>query len=114
LIIGDADHNKATPSPAYSNFFASGDNPHAPHVFVESVERKLEEHTEKQALGKPIEKNKTVKAVIEENLACQGKLIQGDGNIAFNEAVGVIRMMLEEGPNANESNIIETLAIAQR
>jgi serine/threonine protein kinase len=100
LMIGDADTDSVTPSPTYSNFFATGGKPQAPDFFVESVERKLEEHMDMQALGKPIEKNKTVKAVLEDILACQGTLVQGNGNDAFNEAVEAIRIMLTKAPEA--------------
>jgi hypothetical protein len=41
-----------------------------------------------------MEKNRTVKAVLEDILVCQGKIIQGDGDAAFNEAVEAIRTML--------------------
>jgi serine/threonine protein kinase len=111
VMIGEAETDSVTPSLAYSNFFAAGGKPQAPDLFVDSVERKLEEHMEMQALGKPVEKNKTVKAVLEEILACQGKLIQGDGNEAFNEAIEAIRTMLIEAPQAHHSNEDDVVSV---
>jgi serine/threonine protein kinase len=101
VMIGEAEIGSITPSPIYSNFFASGGMPQAPDIYVESVERKLEEHMEKQALGTPVEKNKTVKAVLDDILACQGKLIEDEGNRAFSEAVLGIRKMLEDVSKVN-------------
>jgi hypothetical protein len=60
------------------------------------VEEKLAEHMDSQALGEPLETNKTVKATLGEILANQGGFIQGDGKDAFEAVVETIVTMLRE------------------
>jgi hypothetical protein len=86
VIIGDADDPYITPSPYYDDFFVSG-YPETKDVYVEAVESKLVEHMELQALGEPLEKNKTVKATLDGILNYSGGHIFGDGCEAFSRAV---------------------------
>jgi serine/threonine protein kinase len=77
----------------FGNFFAGG-VPAAPNVAVHSVEEDLRFHLESQALGTPLEDSRTVKSVLDALLACQGGIIQGDGEEAFNRVADIIYKMI--------------------
>jgi hypothetical protein len=99
VMIGDADDPYITPSPSYTNF-DFGCKQNAADVYVEAVESKLVEHMELQALGEPLEKNKTVKATLDEVLTNQGGKIEGDGLKAFDVVVkSIVSMIRKENLN---------------
>jgi hypothetical protein len=56
-MIGDANYPSVTPSPSYTNYFRSDCHPKVASVHVDSVEAKLSEHMNAQALEEPFEKN---------------------------------------------------------
>jgi hypothetical protein len=111
VMIGDADDPFITPSPSYTNYFSSGCNPKAADVHVESVEMKLTEHMDAQALGEPLEKNKTVKATLDEILANQGGFIEGDGVKAFDAVAERIVTMMLDCRNEEKSNADSDLVV---
>ena len=80
----------------YSNFFEIGGMPRAPDIHVASVEEKLKHHMENQSLGCPLESNPSVSKVLHNIMQCQGKIIQGDAEEAFNDARNQIVAMVEK------------------
>ena len=92
VFIGDLD--KASNS--YSDFFTSGCCPVLPNVTVKKVEEKLQHHMENQALGTPLEPDRSVVSVVNAIKACQGAFIKGDADTAFAACVNGIVKMLEE------------------
>jgi hypothetical protein len=68
-------------------------------VIVASVEKKLEEHLNRQCLGSLMMQSMTVKAAIDEITANQGCFVLGPKNTAFDESVRVIHTMIS-GLNA--------------
>ena len=56
----------------YGNYFGGGCHPPLPAVSVRAVEEKLHHHMESQALGTPLEVDRTVASVVAALTACQG------------------------------------------
>ena len=94
VFIGDLN---ATTS-EYSNYFSSGCHPKLPDVPVKSVEDKLRGHMESQALGTPLESDRTVASVVGAITACQGAFIEGEIEATFALAVTKITKMLTDVP----------------
>ena len=94
LFIGDLDKL----SMEYSHYFGSGCHPSLPDILIKSVEEKLRHHMESQALGTPIEPDRTVKSVVGAITACQGAFIVGPANATFVDAVDSIVKMLKAPP----------------
>jgi serine/threonine protein kinase len=95
VLIGDRDPTTGE----YGDLlvFGSGGLPNAPECHVSTVEEKLVEHMNAQALGTPLEADRTVKSVLGDILACQGAKIMGDGSSALEAAADKIADMLKEG-----------------
>ena len=91
VMVGDYDAELES----YKNFFASGGVPAENHTTVKSVEEKLRHHMDAQALGTPMFSERTVHSVIMEILACQGKIIEGKRDAAFDLVVGEIIKMVQ-------------------
>ena len=96
LFIGNLD---ATTS-EYSHYFGSGCHPSLSEITVKSVEEKLRHHMESQALGTPLEPNRTVKSVVGAITACQGAFIVGPADATFAAAAASIAKMLTDVPVA--------------
>ena len=94
MFIGNLD---ATTS-EYSDYFKSGCHPSLSEVTVKSVEEKLRHHMESQALGTPIESDRTVKSVVGAITACQGAFIVGPADATFAAAAASIAKMLTDVP----------------
>jgi len=78
LMIGDVD----AATGAYSHYFRSGCAPSpAASCVVASVEKKLVEHLERQALGVPLRVGASVKSVIDEIFINLGGFVQGDESL---------------------------------
>ena len=92
VYIGDLDKS----SNSYSDFSASGCCPVLPNVTVKKVEEKLWHFMEIQALGTPLEPDRSVASVMDGINACQGAFIKGDADTAFAACVNGIVKMLEE------------------
>jgi hypothetical protein len=80
----------------YSNYFATGCHPKLPDVAVAAVEDKLKHHMASQALGTPLEPNRTVASVVNAITACQGAFVQGAADATFAAAVESVATMLTE------------------
>jgi hypothetical protein len=78
----------------YQNFFACKGNPPVKDVVVKELEVALRFHLDRHALGSPLEESKTIKAIVGSVLACQGAIIQGNADIAFEEPAKTIVTML--------------------
>ena len=96
IFIGDLD---ATTS-EYTHYFGSGCHPMLPEVTVLSVEDKLRHHMESQALGTPLEPDRTVKSVVGAITSCQGAFIVGPADATFAAAAASIAKMLTDVPVA--------------
>ena len=96
VFIGDLD---ATTS-EYSHYFGSGCNPMLSELTVKSVEDKLRHHMESQALGTPLEPDRTVKSVVGAITTCQGAFIVGPADATFAAAAASIAKMLTDVPAA--------------
>ena len=96
IFIGDL--NVTTSE--YSNYFNSGCHPRLPDVAVKSVEEKLRHHMESQALGTPLEPDRTIASVVGAITACQGEFIEGEIDATFALAVSKITKMLTDVPAA--------------
>ena len=94
VFIGNLD---ATTS-EYSHYFGSGCHPSLPDTSIKSVEEKLRHHMESQALGTPLEPNRTVKSVVDAITACQGAFIVGPADTTFAVAAASIAKMLTDVP----------------
>ena len=94
VFIGDLDKL----SMEYSHYFGSGCHPALPDTAIKSVEEKLRHHMESQALGTPIEPDRTVKSVIGAVTACQGAFIVGSSDATFMDAADSIIKMLKAPP----------------
>ena len=92
IFIGDLD---ATTS-EYSHYFGSGCHPMLSEVTVKSVEDKLRHHMENQALGTPLEPDRTVKSVVGAITTCQGAFIVGPTDATFAAASASIAKMLTD------------------
>ena len=92
LFVGDLDKME------YSHYFGSGCHPSLPDIVIKSVEEKLRHHMESQALGTPIEPDRTVKSVVGAITACQGAFIVGPADATFVDAVDSIIKMLKAPP----------------
>ena len=82
----------------YSHYFGSGCHPSLSEVTVKSVEEKLRHHMESQALGTPIEPDRTVASVVGAITACQGAFIVGSADVTFAAAAASIAKMLTDAP----------------
>ena len=82
----------------YSHYFGSGCHPSLSEVTVKSVEEKLRHHMESQALGTPLEPNRTVASVVGAITACQGAFIVGPADATFAAAAASIAKMLTDVP----------------
>ena len=94
VFIGNLD---ATTS-EYSHYFGSGCHPSLPDTAIKSVEEKLRHHMESQALGTPLEPDRTVKSVVGAITACQGAFIVGPAEATFADAATSIVKMLTDVP----------------
>ena len=108
VMIGDYDENTST----YSNFFACGGPPKVTNDHVPYIESILLSHMDHQALGTPLEPGKSVSAVLTDILKCQGALITGDGNDAFNKAADTILRMLQGTDQKESSDVHGELKVA--
>ena len=68
LFIGDIDSTTGH----YSNYFGSGCHPPCPDTHVQACEMDVRHHMESQALGIPLEIDRTVSSVVSTITACQG------------------------------------------
>ena len=92
IFIGDL--NMETKE--YSHYYQSGCHPSSlPEVANISVEDKLRKHFENQALGTPMEPDRTVASVVKAITDCQGAFIQGPLDATFAAAVEIISKMLK-------------------
>ena len=82
----------------YSHYFGSGCHPSLPEVTVKSVDEKVRHHMESQALGPPLEPDRTVRSVVGAITACQGAFIVGPADVTFAEATASIAKMLTDVP----------------
>ena len=81
----------------YGNYFGGGCHPPLPDVTVRAVEEKLSHHMESQALGTPLEPDRTVLSVVTAMTACQGAFIQGEAEGTFAAAaMGIAKMLTED------------------
>ena len=103
VMIGD--YNRTTQ--LYSNFFKSGCSPRAPDICVKIVEDALMHHMEHEALGTPIEPNKTVSSVLSDILKCQGAFIEQDGDETFVTAADSIVKMLATPISSSTPAVME-------
>ena len=69
-----------------------------PDTAIQTVEEKLRHHMESQALGTPLEPDRTVKSVVGAITACQGAFIVGPADATFAAAAASIAKMLTEVP----------------
>ena len=100
VFIGDLDKEREE----YSQYFGSGCHPSLPEVSVKSVEEKLRHHMESQALGTPLQPNRTVASVVNALGACQGAFIVGPSNATFAAAAASIVKMLTEKNTSDQSS----------
>ena len=105
VFIGNLD---ATTS-EYSHYFGSGCHPSLPEVTVKSVEEKLRHHMESQALGTPLEPDRTVKSVVDAITACQGAFIVGHVDATFADAAASIAKMLTDVPMPSQDSPLKPL-----
>ena len=94
VFIGNLD----TATSEYSDYFKSGCHPSLPDTAIKSVEEKLRHHMESQALGTPLEPDRTVASVVGAIIACQGAFIVGPADATFAAAVESIAKMLTDVP----------------
>ena len=94
VMIGKATTDAAGEIASYDNFFRSGGRPNAPECCVNAVEVDLRHHMDSQALGSPLEENRTVASVLNAILACQGGAVEGDKGEAWDRVVGAVMQML--------------------
>ena len=93
IFIGDVDKD----TKEYSHYYDDGCHPSSlPEVAVMSVEEKLRLHLENQALGTPMENDRTVASVVKAITDCQGAFIHGPLDATFDAAVSVIFKMLRD------------------
>ena len=86
----------------YSDFFASNGMPMLPDVVVKSVEADLAHHLDSQALGSPLETDKTVLSVVSAITAFQGAFIKGEMTEAFRLAADYIVKMIHEAAESDD------------
>ena len=94
VFIGNLD---ATTS-EYTHYFGSGCHPSLPDTAIKSVEEKLRHHMESQALGTPLEPDRTVKSVVAAITACQDAFIVGPADATVADAAASIVKMLTDVP----------------
>ena len=94
VFIGNLDSTTSK----YSNYFGTGCHPSLPNVAVKSVEEKLRHHMESQALGTPLEPDRTITSVLGAITACQGAFIEGETDTTFAAAAASIAKMLTDVP----------------
>ena len=93
VFIGDMD----AATSEYTHYFSSGCHPSPlPDTSVTSVEDKLRFHMENQALGTPMEPNRSVSSVVGVITACQGAFIVGPADETFAAAVNSMTRMLTD------------------
>ena len=92
IFMGNLD----TETSEYSDYFKSGCHPSLPNVAVKSVEDKLRHHMESQALGTPLESDRTITSVVGAITACQGAFIVGPAEATFAAAAASIAKMLTQ------------------
>jgi serine/threonine protein kinase len=92
LMIGD--HDPLTN--VYGKFFEEGCCPVVPDICVKSIEEDLLQHMDSQALGTPLEPNKSIAGVLKAITSCQGAFIEGDYDLSIEKAVRSIIEMLSE------------------
>jgi hypothetical protein len=100
VFIGDAD----AATGEYGNYFGGGCHPKLPDMTVKAVEEKLHHHMDNQALGTPIEPDRTVLSVVTAIAACQGAFIQGEADATFAAAAVSIVKMLSSTADATDSS----------
>jgi hypothetical protein len=94
VFIGDVD----AATGQYGNYYGGKCNPSLPSVAVKSVEEKILHHMESQALGTPLEPDRTVLSVVTAITACQGHFIEGAADATFAAAAASIAKMLRAAP----------------
>ena len=99
VFIGDV--NATTGE--YGNYFGGGCHPSLPAVSVRAVEEKLHHHMESQALGTPLEVDRTVASVVTALTACQGAFIQGPAEATFATAADSIAKMLSSATDTADT-----------
>lgn len=83
MFIGEAEVDASSGTVLYSDFFAANGMPALPDVAVKSVESDLDHHLDSQALGSPLEVDKTVRSVVLAITVFQGAFSKGQMNKAF-------------------------------
>ena len=76
--------------------------PALPDVAVKSVEADLDHHLDSQALGSPLEVDKTVRSVVSTITAFQGAFIKREMNEAFRLAADYIAKMIHESAESDD------------
>ena len=76
-----------------------------PNVSVQDVQKKLTEHMSKQALGSPLQLERTVTATVKGILAHQGGFVEGEYNNAIDEVVQKVTVLCRK--RTTESSLPE-------
>ena len=98
ILIGDKGNDGK-----YSNYFRSGCQPNkAPDTHVESVERKLRDHLDREGLGLPLKDTDTVRSILGTIVANQGGFLEGE----FSNAVANISNTIEVMVNLDKDRRI--------
>ena len=90
VMIGDYDPT----SGEYSDYLQSGCHPPLREVVVRSVEVKLCAHLDSQALGTPLQPDRTVASVVGGIMGYQGALVRGPAEGTFEATAKSIALML--------------------
>lgn len=91
IFVGDKQSNGD-----FGLYFETGCCPRAANVALKSIEVELREQMVSNALGHPVEPNKTVKSVLADITACQGAKIEGDLNAAVITAADQVKAMIAD------------------
>ena len=103
MFIGEVlETHSTSESVQYTDFFASNGMPALPDIAVKAVEEDLCHHLESQALGSPLEVDKTVRSVVSAITAFQGAFIKGEMHEAFRQAADYIVKMIRESIESEE------------
>ena len=99
VMIGDYDENYLS----YGNYFTNQCLPKLhKNVIVASVERKVIEHLDRQGLGAPMCTSIGVLSVINSLLKNHGGFVEGPEEMAFNNVVDSIVIMVEKNKNSEK------------
>ena len=72
------------------------------------MEEKLRVHMSAQALGTPLQSNRTVASILGDILSCQGVMIEGERDKAFEKAAQVVIDMAKQTQTAAASSYVES------